>query len=304
MQTLGLILCNPPADQKGYPYVRRSLSAKQTEPRCTLIVCPVSVMANWLIQIKKHVNLGGRKIVLKTTRYHGPKRDGLVALIQYNQTDVMITSYNTLSYDYRKYMEEMDPKNPKKRKASVANQVTIFDVCFHRVVLDEAHIIRSSQTSFFKATNALQAKYKLCLTGTPFVNRPSDIHSLLAFLQVPPLCQKSAFDRAVTNRIKQRDDRGLSTLRTTMAYVALRRNKVQVHDTIQLPEKVVLAKKLKFSEGIHKTVHDMLYLSARAVFLGFLRRRKGEDEIIDNYMAFLVLILRVRQSCCSSGKLF
>ena len=69
LQTIGLILSNPP-EGHNYPYRRRGLGSRKV-PRTTLIVCPLSVMANWMIQIKKFVNAGGRKRILDLTQYHG-----------------------------------------------------------------------------------------------------------------------------------------------------------------------------------------------------------------------------------------
>lgn len=178
LQTLGLILSNPPEGQKSYPYKERSLCSN-APPRCTLIVCPVTVVSNWVLQIRKHVNGNIDNKVLKVATYHGSNREKSVPLVQYNKVDILITSYHTLAADLKKLeAEAADPaafkKKQKKRKIS-GNQLSIFDVAFHRLVLDEAHIIRSgSKTGLFKAAVKLQSKYRLGLTGTPFVNRPSE----------------------------------------------------------------------------------------------------------------------------------
>jgi SNF2 family DNA or RNA helicase len=52
---------------------------------------------------------------------------------------------------------------------------------WHRVVLDEAHKIRNDTTQKRRVL-ALKAKCKLCLTGTPVMNRESDLTSLFVFL--------------------------------------------------------------------------------------------------------------------------
>lgn len=126
------------------------------------------------------------------------------------------------------------------------------------------------------------------------------MHSLLAFLQVEPLSNKPAFDRCITRRIEVRDERGLATLRNAMAHLALRRNKVQVHSTIKLVEKTVTQVVVPFPEGTHKDIHDMLFFTAKAAFIGFLKNNDYEG-IVDNYMTFLTLVLRVRQSCASGA---
>lgn len=201
VQILGLILSNPPQGQTGYPYVPiRSLGTKTS--RCTLIVCPLSVIANWKVQIRKHVNNMGRKEILKVGVYHGPSRKNLVRLIQSNYYDVVLTSYQTLAYDYRRYVgadeKEIRCKLKAKRDQKHANELFLFDVWLHRIVLDEAHIIRNSKSWLFAAVKQLKATNKICLTGTVFVNKPDDIHSLLSFLEALPLAQKHVFQKYVT----------------------------------------------------------------------------------------------------------
>jgi SWI/SNF-related matrix-associated actin-dependent regulator of chromatin subfamily A3 len=276
------------------------------KPRTTLIVAPVSVMSAWIMQINKHVNKGGKKPILSFMKYHGPKRKDMTALVQLNQVDILLTSFGTLSSDFKTYIAEKENDasltaiTKSMRGKEKRNLPTIFDLHFHRVVLDEAHIIRNSTTGFFKACQAIRADHRLCLTGTPFVNRPSDIQSLLQFLQVQPLCVKQVFDKAVTKKIMARNPAGLSTLRATMACVALRRTKAKVLSTIKLVTKTVDEKIVYFPAGEHKRIHDLLYAIARTAYLGFLKHEDHEG-ISGNFMQFMELVLRIRQSCCHVG---
>ena len=104
----------------------------------------------------------------------------------------------------------------------------------------------------------------------------------------------------MTERIKKRDIAGLSLLRTTMSFVCLRRTKAKVMSTIKLVSKTVEDRIVKFPAGEHKRIHDLLYVTTKAAFIGFLRS-KHKEGIADNYMAFLELVLRVRQACCHAG---
>lgn len=135
------------------------------------------------------------------------------------------------------------------------------------------------------------------LTGTPFVNRPTDIHSLLAFLGVEPLSNQSVFNRLVVNPIKERKEIGLKTIRATMAYVALRRNKHEVDKEIDLVDKEVQLRLITFpAESEHKKNYDILFTTARGYFLSVLGQ--GESEVFLRFMELLALVLRIRQSCC------
>jgi SWI/SNF-related matrix-associated actin-dependent regulator of chromatin subfamily A3 len=166
----------------------------------------------------------------------------------------------------------------------------------HRVVLDEAHIIRNISSCYWKSASEIRSLNRWCLTGTPFVNKPDDIRSLLWFLGVQPLCQNSVFQKFVKEPIKKRKERGLLVVRAMMAHISLRRKKVEVENVIQLPPKTVEIVKVPFPEGIHKSIHDDLYESARQTFIALFRNMGA--EITEFNMYFMALVLRVRQSCC------
>lgn len=177
------------------------LEAAESKPtsvvtkRCTLIVCPVSVLSNWTDQISQFVAPG----VLSVELYHGSDRYSILPQVKAGNVDVLLVSFNTLAADYDSYGKG----EPKKKKAK---RESIFDIDFHRIVLDEAHIIRNSKTRSFKAVSLIKADNKLALTGTPFVNTADDIYSLLCFLGVEPLNEKTIFTRAITQPIKNGDD--------------------------------------------------------------------------------------------------
>jgi SNF2 family DNA or RNA helicase len=253
-------------------------------------------MSNWTTSIKKFVN--GQRKVLKVECYHGDSREDMLELLAENKLDVLVTSYNTLASDYKKYLEHLEKdddedeeqaedvvatvKKPvekqyindvateveessRPRRATRKNYAEmlsagsdsdndsgfesddhggsddddesldesvddeefagewdedndedlmeepmfIFEHSFHRIVLDgtflpgisrfccllllhslmaktlsttifsEAQQIRNSKTDFNKAVMSIDAKHKWALTGTPFVNKPADIQTLL-----------------------------------------------------------------------------------------------------------------------------
>jgi DNA repair protein RAD5 len=56
-----------------------------------------------------------------------------------------------------------------------------------RVVLDEAHVIRTRDTRNYEAVMALKAPRRWCLTGTPMQNQLDDLYSLVHFVGLQPL---------------------------------------------------------------------------------------------------------------------
>lgn len=111
----------------------------------------------------------------------------------------------------------------------------------------------------FKAVKMLSSTYKLCLTGTPFVNRPQDIQSLLSFLGALPLAKTSVFKQFVVKKIKERKEVGMKVLRAALAHVSLRRRKDFVADSVKLVARTIHVQAIPFDDGPHKDIHDALY---------------------------------------------
>ena len=244
----------------------------------------------------QHVKPG----VLNVGFYAGSNRCELIPKIKSGKIDVLLVSYHTLGAEFKKiYGNKAEAKNagygeePIKKKSK---QESLFDITFHRFVLDEAHTIRSCKTGFFKSCLEVKADRKLALTGTPFVNRPDDIHSLLSFLEVAPLADKAIFKRAVTIPIQSGHDIGLSRLRTTMAHIALRRSKALAN--IKLVGKDVQLRSVSFPDNAHKKLYDALFGTVRAAFGACMENDEG--NVMRNYSSIFEKLLRMRQSCCSA----
>ena len=97
-------------------------------PRCTLIVAPVSVMAAWFQHLKHYTKPG----LFKTLIVEDSNYERTFKKIKNNKVDVVIISYAKLASIAKKY----EP---------------FFDALFHRVILDEAHIVRNRKSKVFQA---------------------------------------------------------------------------------------------------------------------------------------------------------
>lgn len=141
----------------------------------------------------------------------------------------------------------------------------------------------------------MKASTKICLTGIPFVNRPVDIHSLLKFLGLEPLSDAKLFRDEITVPIQQGKPIGLARLRTAMAHVALRRTKNATN--IDLVGKEHYLRKVKFPEGDHKRIHDVLYNTTQAAFNDVAQNDFEGGRV--PFFGMFELVLRIRQACCS-----
>lgn len=243
--------------------------------------------------------------------YQGASRDNLLPRIRDGSINVLLVSYHTLAAEGTKLFGKQASKREEpgfslKKKAKLsasrlaAIKSSIFDLRFHRIVLDEAHIIRSDKTSLFRGVSNLDANHKWALTGTPFVNRADDIWSLFAFLGIEPLSTKAVYKRAISRPVQMGQDVGLARLRATMAHVALRRSKASAKLTL-VPKKVELVS-VAFEENSKQSPHYQLYQaifgSVRVALKAVLQ--DGDSRVLKNYSSIIEQLLRLRQTCCSA----
>eukprot|EP00923_Selenidium_pygospionis_P038279 GHVN01066850.1.p1 GENE.GHVN01066850.1~~GHVN01066850.1.p1 ORF type:complete len:1001 (-),score=117.44 GHVN01066850.1:5193-7949(-) len=167
----------------------------------TLVVCPLSVMANWSQQIAMHAP----QLVVGT--FHGKQRE------QYDvhwiaDHDVVITTYDVLAEGRKK-----DWKSP------------IYQVKWHRAVLDEAHIIKNRRTNASAACFKLETDRRWCLTGTPIQNKLEDFFSLVKFLRLTPFDDWHIFKRCFLSPLKRGLPGALARFQVILRFRTLRRVK-------------------------------------------------------------------------------
>lgn len=135
--------------------------------KATLVVCPMSLVAQWESEARKHTP--GLAVLV----YYGADRQKQDAQRLSRDYDIIVTSYGTLSSEY----SSSGPGNDGS---------ALFRVSFWRVLLDEAHVIKSRASLTAKACYAIEADRRWVMTGTPIQNKLEDLFSLIRFLRVEP----------------------------------------------------------------------------------------------------------------------
>jgi hypothetical protein len=54
--------------------------------------------------------------------------------------DILVTSYHTIVSDFKKYLDSKDAGKKGSKTKKQKTSTSIFDLIFHRIVLDEAHM--------------------------------------------------------------------------------------------------------------------------------------------------------------------
>lgn len=119
-----------------------------------LIICPTSLVFNWLEEIKRFAPN------LKTLVVYGTQQDRANKISTAQEYDIILTSYPLLRRDIDLY-EEIQ-----------------FDTC----VLDEAQYIKNRQSLNANATKRIKASVRFALTGTPIENNLAELWSIFDFI--------------------------------------------------------------------------------------------------------------------------
>jgi SNF2 family DNA or RNA helicase len=86
----------------------------------------------------------------------------------------------------------------------------LFRAKFHRVVLDEAHVIKNHRSLTSRSCSALEAKFRWSISGTIVLNNLNEFFSQFRFLKVP-YCDSYKLFRA--NFTDENDKDGMAKLR-------------------------------------------------------------------------------------------
>ncbi|KAI0396340.1 SNF2 family N-terminal domain-containing protein [Xylariaceae sp. FL0594] len=241
--------------------------------RATLLVCPLSTIANWEDQIKAHIKPGELTYYI----YHGSNRiKDAKKLAEY---DLVMTTYGSVASEVT------------ARSKGKSGPWPLEEIGWFRIVLDEAHMIREQSTLQFKAICRLQASRRWAVTGTPVQNKLDDLAALLAFLRLTPFDEKGKFTQFITAPFKMCDPEIVPKLRVLVDSITLRRLK----DKINLPPRTDQLIKLDFSPAERK-LYQLFEQNAQdkvRVLSGDRERMVGGRV----YIHILQSILRLRLIC-------
>ena len=239
------------------------------EHRPALIVCPTSLVENWIEE--------GAKFTPKLSFVNltGPDRQDRFPLLE--TTDVGVTSYALLRRD-------LDALNLHG---------------FSAVVLDEAQHIKNPGSQNAKAAKRLRAGSKLVLTGTPVENRVTDLWSIMDFLMPGYMGGQEHFRTYYEGPIGRGGpdaEAAQTKLRRKLHPFLLRRLKRDVAK--DLPPKIEQVTRCSLSPDQKKVYKEMLEASRRRLF-----DMVGAQGFNKSRMEIFKTLLRLRQICCHLGLL-
>ena len=228
-----------------------------------LVVCPTTLIYNWENEIKKFTPELTYRI------HHGGTRTRIKE--ELTDHDITITTYGTLRSDIKMLMSiELD-----------------------YVLLDESQAIKNPSSKVTKAACLLNAKNRLCMSGTPLQNNTFDIFAQMNFLNPGMLGTMEFFRQEFAIPIDKFGDRDRKDhLKKILYPFILRRTKEQVAKDLPEKQEMILFCEM---EDEQRNIYDAYRNDFRNQILGTIETQ----GIQKSQLTILQGLMKLRQICDS-----
>ncbi len=227
--------------------------------RPCLVICPASVVGTWQRELERFAPH------LPSVVLHGGKRE----LSRLVPGVIGITTYATLARDADK----------------------LAAIPLHLAICDEAQSVKNAATRSAQAVRGLEARQRLCLTGTPMENHLGELHAQISWVAPGLLGPKAVFDKLYVKAIDQGVPGRAALLRQRLKPVLLRRTKEQVAP--ELPPRTESVITVELGDRQRR-----LYEAIRLAMDARVREAIAVKGLARSHLDVLEALLRLRQICC------
>lgn len=204
----------------------------QNFKHCLIICCVNSLKWNWLEEIQKHSDesgyiLGQRQMKRSGKTYIGSNADKLADINELGTGSAVDSHYFIITN-----IESLRNNEIAERLKEICDAGII-----NMIAADESHRCKNLETKQGQGLVQLQPYYRIAMTGTPLINTPLDLYSILKWLGYEPyefkqfkyhFCQYDKWGNIVGYK-------NIDQLRAQLSAIMIRRTKGEVLD---LPEKI------------------------------------------------------------------
>jgi SNF2 family DNA or RNA helicase len=229
------------ADDMGLGKTLQALAALRGR---TLVVCPASVVHNWLAEARRF------RPGLRAVAFHGAGRS-----ID-REAELVVTTYAILRLDADLLAAE----------------------AWDTVVLDEAQAIKNPDSQTARAAFRLAAPFRVAMTGTPVENRLEELWSLLRFANPGLLGRLDGFLERYARPIAAGEPGAAERLRAAIRPFVLRRLKRDVAPELPPRTEVALYCTLAADE---RAAYDAILAATRDEVVARLRAGGGTLEALE-----------------------
>lgn len=227
-----------------------------------LVIAPTSLIHNWRREAAKFTP------DLSVLVIHGAERSQHFDSLMNH--DVVLTTYPLLVRDFEVLKAQQ----------------------WHLLVLDEAQYIKNRSSKVAQQVRRLNARHKLCMTGTPMENHLGELWAQFDFLMPGYLFEQKKFGRLFRKPIELEGDAARQqALNLRIQPFLLRRTKEDV--LLELPPKTEIIRSIEI-EGKQRELYESVRLAMqKKVRDAMVSMGAGQSQII-----MLDALMKMRQVCC------
>ena len=230
--------------------------------RPALVVLPTSLVFNWKREAERFAP------GLRVLSLHG--KDRAERFAQIGQCDVALTTYPLLWRDHE----------------------ALGKIDWHLLILDEAQTVKNAGSRAAKIVRDIDARHRLCLTGTPLENHLGELWAQFDFLLPGFMGDSRQFTRAFSTPIEKHGDAiRAEILSRRVAPFILRRRKEDVAK--ELPPKTIIVRTTELVGGQRD-----LYETVRSAMDAKVRDAIAQKGFARSQIVILDALLKLRQVCC------
>ncbi|WP_295488395.1 DEAD/DEAH box helicase [Accumulibacter sp.] len=190
-----------------------------------LVIAPTSVCGNWLAEAQRFAPSLNVRVYSEAS---DGERDELVG--KAGPQDLLIVSYTLLQLAQERFAGRR----------------------WHTLIADEAQAIKNAAAKRSQAVFALDADFRLALTGTPVENRLADLWSIMRFANPGLLGSVSRFNERFAGPIERNRDRDAQhVLKRLVGPFVLRRTKSEVLQELPPRTELILTVTPEAAEAAH-----------------------------------------------------
>jgi SNF2 family DNA or RNA helicase len=163
---------------------------------------------------------------------------------------------------------------------------------YHLLILDEAQYVKNAASRGAAAIRQLDARHRLCLTGTPLENNLGELWAQFDFLLPGFLGSQQDFNKRWRNPIEKfGDDTRRELLARRLRPFMLRRKKDQVATELPPKTQIVTTVELEAAQrDLYETVRTAMQKKVREAIAG--------QGLARSHIIVLDALLKLRQVCC------
>ena len=231
-----------------------------------LVVMPTSLIGNWRAEALRFAP----SLRVHVYAEQGSASDRVHVIGEMGKHDVLLVSYPMLQIDGDAFAPKL----------------------WATLVLDEAQAIKNAATKRSQAVFALQATFRLAMSGTPIENRLGELWSVMRACNPGLLGTLPRFNERFANLIERQGDRlAQRTLKRLVAPFILRRTKAQVLADLPPRTELVLQVQGDDAEKAH-------YEALRREALASAEKSLSGDAAGQAHLNVLAGLTRLRRAAC------